>query len=347
MNRFDRLLGILLHLRAGQRLAAADLARRFEVSPRTIYRDVDVLSALGVPVYAERGRAGGLRLLPGYMLPPIMFSTEEAISLVVGLTWLRGLRSSPFAAARESAARKLLAAVPDDLRATMAAADRLIGFEAALADAFHPEPAPAGVALPAMSDASAEAGVLDIFLQAVLAGRCVLLRYRSPYRSSAVDLTITPHGLFWDRDRWYLAGQTDGSSRTPHLWRADRVVAIAPGAAARPAPTFDVRDLLGRAWLQTAMDEWAREAPVRVRLTPRLAARLGRDWYYRHADFAPLPDGRVMMTFGEDDQAAVLDLLRWLGPEAELIEPASWRAALRAELAQMLDTYAGEGREPS
>ncbi len=98
MNRFDRALAILLLLRSGKTLSATDLARRFEVSTRTIYRDIETLSAVGVPVYAEMGRDGGFRLLPGYFLPPVMFSVGEAISLLLGLTLLRSLRATPFAA---------------------------------------------------------------------------------------------------------------------------------------------------------------------------------------------------------------------------------------------------------
>ena len=98
-------------------MAAGDLARQFGVSRRTIYRDMDTLSALGVPVYAERGLAGGFRLLPGYFLPPLMFSRGEAVSLVLGLALWRSLRGRPLMAELETAERKLLAALPDELAA--------------------------------------------------------------------------------------------------------------------------------------------------------------------------------------------------------------------------------------
>jgi hypothetical protein len=77
-----------------------------------------------------------------------------------------------------------------------------------------------------------------------------------------------------------------------------------------------------------------------------LAERLRRDWYYRHARYEPLPDGRVMLTFGEDEPAAALELLRWLGPEAELVAPAAWRAMLRADLRAMLAAHADEPPAP-
>src|ERR1044072_2329971 len=103
MNRFDRALGILLLLRSGESLSATELARRFEVSTRTIYRDVEALGMVGVPVYAERGRDGGFRLVEGYFLPPVMFTRAEAVSLLLAVTLLRNLRSRPFAADLELA----------------------------------------------------------------------------------------------------------------------------------------------------------------------------------------------------------------------------------------------------
>ncbi|HEY8292695.1 MAG TPA: WYL domain-containing protein [Thermomicrobiales bacterium] len=337
MNRFDRALALLLLLRGGKTFSASDLARRFEVSPRTIYRDVETLSAVGVPVYAEMGRAGGFRLLAGYFLPPVMLTSAEAISLLLGLTLLRSLRATPFAADLETAEQKLLAAVPDYLRATLADARNVIGFEQPPADLFHPDPPDSA---PPVSTPETEGMVVSIFLQAVLDRRTLLLRYRSPYGATTDELTAVPLGLFWDRDRWYLAGRRDGASDELRLWRADRVLAIAAQTSSTDAaPGFDVRDLLGRTWLHAAMEQWRAESPVTIRLSRRQAARLQQDWYYRHARYEPLPNDDVLMIYGDTDRAVVLELLRWLGPEAELIEPKAWRADARAELARMLARY--------
>src|SRR4051794_37389721 len=119
VNRFERAFGILLLLRSGNRLSATELARRFEVSIRTIYRDVDMLGMLGVPVIAEAGRNGGFRLQEGYFLPPVMFSLGEAVSLLLGAAMLRGLRVRPFAADLDSGEEKLVAAMPSHLRSVL------------------------------------------------------------------------------------------------------------------------------------------------------------------------------------------------------------------------------------
>jgi predicted DNA-binding transcriptional regulator YafY len=331
--RFDRLLGVLLLLQGGQIVSASEVARRFGISRRTVHRDMDALSALGVPVYAERGRGGGFRLLPGYFLPPIMFSAEEAISLVLGLILLGNLRAAPHAAAMETAERKLLAAVPERLRATLASARRIIGFERVPDDIFHPEPQhPDGQT---RGDAD-EQETFSVFLRAILEQRRVRLDYRSPYSGTACSATVSPHGLFWDRDRWYLVTTAEAAPRSPRFWRADRVTDIAAdGPPATAPPAFDVRALLGRHWLEAALAEWAEETPVRVRMTSCQAERLRGDWLYRHARYEPHPDGAVLVTIGEDNPDVCLELMRWLGPGAELLEPVAWREQLRSELAAM------------
>jgi predicted DNA-binding transcriptional regulator YafY len=344
MNRLDRALGILLHLRSGERCPASELAARFEVSPRTIYRDLDLLSALGVPVYAERGRGGGIRLMPGYFLPPVTFSTEEAVSLVLAVTLLRVLKGRPFAEELETAKRKLLAAVPPNLRTTMAEADRLVAFEPLPADVFSAE-RPASEPEDSAAREERIGETVTVFLRALLERTTVRMGYRSPRRPAPSERHLQPLSLLWDRDRWYLVGAEVGASTTPRQWRADRVLRISPGESlSGDQADFDVRTLLGRVWLDEAMADWEREAPVCLRLTPEQAARLRRDWYYGRARFEPRPDGSVLMTYGEDDRSLVFALLRWLGPGAELIEPAAWREALRTELAEMLADHADQER---
>ena len=84
--RADRLLSIIWLLRAHDRLSTAELAKRLEVSRRTIMRDVEALSAAGVPVYCERGPHGGVSLLPGYRTDVTALSSEESRALFAGVT---------------------------------------------------------------------------------------------------------------------------------------------------------------------------------------------------------------------------------------------------------------------
>ena len=343
MTRIERAFAILLMLSDGATATATSLARRFEVSVRTIYRDVDMLSEAGVPVYAERGAQGGYRLHEGFFLPPVAFSRDEAVALLLCLALARGLKVPPFAAELESAERKLVGVLPRRLRPLLRETRRLIGFERTPGDAFHPEQA-----LPAEAAASpaTEARAVELFLKAVLDGTRVRFTYRSPYRAAghAEAVEAEPLGLLWDRDLWYLVGRKlplSGERGGRRLWRADRVEAIEPSSfRSAVEPGFDVRAMLGRQWLAAAMAQWRRSSPVKIRLTRRLAERLKGDWYFRFAEFVAAGQDACVMTYGENDRDMVLELVRWLGPEAELLEPAEWRAALKDELRAMAERYA-------
>ncbi|HEX2619993.1 MAG TPA: WYL domain-containing protein [Phototrophicaceae bacterium] len=344
MNRFDRALAILLLLRSGKTFSAPDLAQRLEVSVRTIYRDIETLNEVGVPVYAETGRTGGFHLIEGYFLPPIAFTLGEATSLITGLALLDRLRSRPFAAELDTAAHKLLAVVPEAQRDVLSRLQRVIGFEAIPEDIFHPEPA-----VNSDYDDQIAGRTNTVFLRCLFDQQVVSLVYRSPYISDSDNTgsgdtqTVIPYGILWDRDHWYLVGRKLSSSdERPRLWRADRVLTIAPHPQSIRSPdVFCADDLLGRQWLAEAMAKWAGMSPVVIRMTDAQAERLQHDWYYAHARFETSPGypGQVLMTFGESDRKLVFEMLRWLGAGAELIEPQAWRDTFVAELQTMLMTY--------
>jgi len=347
MTRFDRLFGILLHLRRGRTISASDLAQQFEVSSRTIYRDVDTLSVLGVPVYAERGREGGFRLLDGYFLPPIMFSRAEAISLVLALTLFRSLHVRPFDAELVSAEARLLAAVPESIRAVLAEAQTWIGFEQLPVDVFHAEVEESD-SPPPLDRTVDDSAITTLFLSGILEERAVRMRYRSLGREQPQAYDVAPLGAFWDRGFWYLVGYKLGDPPVPasvRLWRTDRVQEMALAQDITRMSGFTIQSVLDRGWLASAMQVWIKSAPVRILLTSEQAAQLERDWYYRHAAYDLREDGRVEMRFGEDNPAYVLPLVRWLGVGAELIEPLQWREQIQNELAVMLATYQAAGSQ--
>jgi predicted DNA-binding transcriptional regulator YafY len=341
MERLERTMGILLLLRGGRAVSATELAERFEVSPRTIYRDIEVLSGLGVPVSAEMGRSGGFRLGEGYFLPPVTLGPEEAISLIVGLCLMRRLRVMPFPKEAEFAERKLLAALPEGTARLVSGMERYIGFERVPPDLLHPEPedptlpAPRGEGAEG-PNASREAEMVGRFLRAVLSRSRLRMRYRSPWRAAEEEKEVEARGLVWDRDRWYLAASAGPEAR---LWRADRVLSLEPGPSMHPvAGDFDVADLLDRRWLGEAMEAWRREAPARIAMTPAQAALLKRDWYYGRALFEE-EGSRVLMSYGENSAEEASRLVLWLGPGAEILEPRDWREAVAAKCRALLEAH--------
>jgi len=338
MNKLDRIMGMVLLLRGGRGISAAEIAERFEVSTRTVYRDAETLSSLGVPIEAVMGRSGGFRLGEGYFLPPVALGPEEAVSLLLGLALMRALRVLPFPKETDFAERKLLAVLPEGTRALMARASRLIGFEKVPADLLHPEPD--DPISSAAAPGAAESELVGRFLRAILSRSRVRLRYRSPYREEEPLRDVEPRGLIWDRDRWYLVGDAEVRPGEPRLWRSDRVLEMGAGPSMHPTSAeFDVGRLLGRAWLAKAMERWRRDSPVRVAMRADQAERLRRDWYFGLAAFEELPDGRVVITYGETSPEPAAALVRWLGPGAELLEPEAWRPIVAEGLRSLLAAH--------
>ncbi len=115
MNRTDRLLAIVLELQAKKLLRAEDLAATFEVTKRTIYRDVQALSEAGVPVVSLPRQ--GYSLIDGYFLPPLAFTSDEAMMLLLGSSFAALDFDAQYRAAAQSASRKIEAVLRDDFRA--------------------------------------------------------------------------------------------------------------------------------------------------------------------------------------------------------------------------------------
>jgi predicted DNA-binding transcriptional regulator YafY len=331
VNSIERALAILLLLSRRRLLPSTDLARRFDVSVRTIYRDVDRLIALGIPIEGQRGADGGFRLSGEFLAPPIALNQVETTALLVALGLMRGLRSPPLREHLESAEAKLLAALPRAARDVLAEGARIIGIEQAPDDIFHGAPPEE-----ALTDQQRS---VDPFLQGLLAQRRIEIVHRGAGGAEKLH-EVEPQGLLFDRNLWYLVGRSLAVDDI-RMWRADRVVSIeVTGLAFTPRKDFDVRSMLGRRWLERAMRTWDEGGTtISISMTENAAARLRRDWFYRHASYAERRDGKFVMSLPDTDPRIVLTLVRWLGREAEILAPQSLRDELREELEALRQLY--------
>jgi predicted DNA-binding transcriptional regulator YafY len=237
-----RVLTLLELLQANLRLGGTELAERLGVDPRTVRRDVARLQELGIPVVAERGRYGGYRLLPGYKLPPLMLTDDEATAVVLGLLAGRrlGLATSTPGAA-DSALAKLTRVLPAALR------ERTEAVQATLDFTLPARPAPAPPARAVRAPATATVLVLA---EATRRRRRVHLRYRS-FKGRDSERDLDPYGLVFHAGRWYVTG-LDHASGEVRTFRLDRILAAEPGTAGFDVPDqFDpveqVADALARA----------------------------------------------------------------------------------------------------
>ncbi|GAA4233004.1 putative DNA-binding transcriptional regulator YafY [Streptosporangium album] len=249
--RADRLVSLVLLLRQHGRLSATALARELEVSTRTVLRDIEALSAAGVPVYAERGRHGGFALLPGFRTELTGLNHDEALALLVAGS-RRGAQAFGLGSALASAMLKVVDALPESYRDTAAgAAERLL---------IDPETDLLSRRLVAEEVPDAIAAEV---LRAVFAGHKLQIHY------AAVDQipkwrTVDPIGLVTIRDRGYLLATRSGADRT---YRLSRV--LAAKELAEPAQRPDRVDL-DRAWQErsTQFRTGGDQVTVLVRVDP-------------------------------------------------------------------------------
>lgn len=332
MNPIERALGILLLLTGGKLVPATVLAERFQVSLRTIYRDIDRLIALGVPVDAERGAEGGYRLASGYLQPPVALTRNETAALLAAMALVRSSRTVPLAGDLTSAEKKLLASLPKAVHGLLKEADRIVGIEPIPPDIFH-----AGTKAEPTGDWQR---ALDGFMAGILDSKRVRFDHVNPSRNSAKSHDVEPYGVMFDRDLWYLAGRCVDTEMVK-VYRADRVQDLEiSGLFFRPDKTFSIKTMLGGAWLSQAMRRWEQEEEIaKILITAHQAKKLSADWYYRHAVFTPAGEGKILVSIPSTDRARILPLVRWLGPGAELLSPDGLRLELMNELASLSALY--------
>ena len=224
MNRTDRLYALVEELRAAapRPRSARTLAARFEVSVRTVERDLAALQQSGVPVYAEPGRSGGYVLDRRRTLPPLTITPAEATALAVGLHALAG---TPFAADARSALHKVLAVMPERERA---AAAEMAGRVRLLVPA-------AGTAR------SAEPVVPAALREALTAGRVLRLDYTDA-EGALTSREVEPVAFLGGDEHWYLAGWCR-LREAPRGFRLDRIRAVEALDERVPARSVDLSEL--------------------------------------------------------------------------------------------------------
>lgn len=319
--RSSRLLTILILLQLRSRLTAEALASELEVSVRTIYRDVDALSAAGVPVYADKGPGGGFSLIDGYRTRLTGLDSDEALAVtMIGLPGPAAALGLGNAAHR--AKGKLLAALPAD---AAAGAERV-------ASRFHLDTGEWYRA----TDASP---FLPLLARAVLDERRIAFTYAGwkGDHAGAAD----PLGLVLKAGNWYLVAQTRGEPRSFRVSEF-RHVEVSDDSSIRP-PGFDLP-----AYWAASVERFERElrpdrAELRVsaRGLKRLAAlgsfaaeavatsrpEAGGDWHHVTLPLEP-GDHEVLQLLG-------------IGPELEVTSPPGLRSRLASLAREVASLHTG------
>ena len=315
--RADRLLSTLLLLQAHGKLTVRQLAKRLEVSHRTAYRDLEALSAAGVPVLALRGSRGGWQLDESWRTQVPGLDDAELRAFLMAQPRVVG--DAPLAAAAERALDKLMAAMPVPLRARAAFIRERLYVDTA-----------------GWRGVSENLTFLPVVQDAVSRDRKLFLEYRKPNRE-ITERTVDPLGLVAKGMSWYLVANTAEGFRTFRVSRIEKATLLETPVE-RPTD-FD----LAAHWKSSA--EKLRENRPRYAATVRMERRLADDFIqWRGARIIPsdAADAEDWITlrveFDDEDQASFVML--GMATRAEVLEPAVLRERLAAGAEAALAKYA-------
>jgi predicted DNA-binding transcriptional regulator YafY len=310
-------------LQSHHRLTGPDLAARLDVDERTVRRYANTLVELGIPVFAVRGRYGGYRLRPGYKLPPLMLTDEEAVAVVLGLVAAEQLGLGTAAPATGLAQAKIRRVLPAPLADRLDAVQETLGFSLRRR-ADTPRPATA---------------ILLALGGATRSRHRVTIGYRS-WSGEPSLRQLDPYGLVFHSGRWYVTGHDHlrGQIRT---FRLDRIGSVDVGTGTFPAPDgFDpvghvTRSLAGVAYrweVEVLLEADLEQA--RRRVPPSMAELTATD------------DG-ILLRARAEDLTGMAQMLAGLGWPFTVVRPDELRTAVGAYAALLADYAQRSASAPS
>jgi len=315
-----RVLTVLEILQARDHVSGSELATRLEVNLRTVQRYIARLQDLCVPVESVRGVGGFYRLKPGFRLPPLMFTDEEAFAVMLGLRGLRHLGLSAFAPATEGAAAKLARVLPEPLRNSVRMVEEVVALE----------PGPWVVSTPVES--------LIRVSNAIRGRRRFAFVYQS-HAGASSRREIEPYGVVHMDGRWYIAGRCL-LRKALRTFRLDRVSQPEIGAESFVPPAdFDIKTYLnkGMPFVQStfAVEVWV-----------DLPAAQTRSHFALHRVAMREENGGTTLQCGRDNLESFAAMLLSLGCRIEVREPPELRETFAA-LAKRASAAAGTNTQVS
>ncbi|GHO57362.1 helix-turn-helix transcriptional regulator [Ktedonobacter robiniae] len=308
MNRVDRLTAMLLYLQGGKR-TAGEIARRFEVSRRTILRDIDALGEMGIPIVAEVGSTGGYSLPPDYSLPPLALTLHEALLLRLALSSLSQLGDVPFKGERESLLLKIQTLLPRHERVNL-------------------EQLQQAVSLDVPSSRSYPTPFLDRLLKCAQEECWVSVSYRS--EKGVSQQTLLPLHLRTTVGLWYCEAYSYERQAT-RVYRVDRFLEVKT-AMESPELEHPATPILhvDASYPEVCIHLTAR-GMLRLEHEPHLGPRLQR---------TEAGDGWLRLQLRPEEYDWLVSIVLGLGTDAKVLTPEELRLRVQQVAHEIAHNYA-------
>ncbi len=284
--KLDRMIGILSILLQKEKVTAPDLAAKFEVSRRTILRDIDALSMAGIPIVTEQGQNGGISIMQNYKIDKTLLSTSDMQAILAGLRSLdsvSGTRRYAQLMEKLSAGASNMLSGDDHI---------LINLSSHYKETLSPK--------------------IELLHTAICTSQMVSFTYFSPKGESR--RVMEPYYLIFQWAGWYVWGWCT-MRRDFRLFKLNRMVALQTGEhfekRTAPPPDFSTKQIFSYLYQVKAL--------IQPQFRWRLVDEFGPE------SFVEQPDGRLLFSYGFTDKITIIGWITSFGKDAELIEPAVLR----------------------
>lgn len=315
MNKTDRLLAIVLELQRNKVLRAEDLAATFETSVRTIYRDIQALSEAGVSVIGAPGQ--GYSLMEGYFLPPVSFTVEEAVTLLIGTDFIEQWFDAYYGSKSRTSRRKIEAILPESVRSEATRIRKSFRLIATAEDAARIQ----------------EKAYIEVIRRAISEERKISFHYSK--RIAEADgnrqsvRTVAPYGLVLLHGAWVVTGWCELRQDIRHF-RLSRMTELIDLEARFELPA------------DFQLDEYQppndRNVLVRIQVQPDIADKVRESNNFYTETIEEHPEGLLMTFRVRQPEELLQSVLSW-GSGVVVLEPESFRHRVRNELENMLKRY--------
>lgn len=315
MNKTDRLLAIVLELQRNEMLRAEDLAATFETSVRTIYRDIQALSEAGVPVIGAPGQ--GYSLLEGYFLPPISFTVEEAVTLLIGTEFVEQWFDAQYGSKASASRVKIEAILPEPVRREASRIRKSFRLLATAKDVARIQ----------------EKAYMEAIRRAILEERKIRFRYSK--RIAEMDgnrqsvRTVAPYGLLLVQGSWILIARCELRQDIRHFRLSRMTELLSLEDRFTIPPDFH---------LERYQPPDDRHVYVRILVQPDIADRV-RESNYFYTETIEEHERGLLVTFRVRQPEELLQWVLGWGGGVVVLEPETFRLRVRNELERMIQSY--------
>lgn len=308
MNRIDRISAILIHLQSRKVVKAQDIADRFAISLRTVYRDIRTLEQAGIPLMGEAGL--GYSLVEGYRLPPIMFSPEEALAFLTAEKLVAQLTDGPNAVNYSSAMYKIKAVLDQDKKDLLQnIGDHIEVFK---------RPGDGGI--------QPNLNLLQAVLKSIDQRKVLEIKYHARYNQQKTERFIEPLGVFYSDNCWHLIAFC--RMRDDYRdFRFDRIFSMDLTEMDFCKEHQTLKEYLARYDLDSP--QRSKLPLVKMRINKEKAYWLGNQKYHQGFISETEENGQVEMSFLSSSLHGFARWFMMFGDQAEIIQPEALKAEVR------------------